>query len=48
MHDLIDIYTRQSGRIIYVEGTRMHRTLAAARRHYLALYGAEVVARFAN
>ncbi len=48
MHDLIDIYTRQAGRLVYVEATRMHRTLAAARRHYFTNYGLEVVARFSK
>lgn len=48
MHDLIDIYTRDaSGRWVYSEATRMHRTLAAARRHYTQMYGIEVQAHFA-
>jgi len=47
MHELINVYTKQAGRWVYLEGTRMHKTLAACERHYLETYGVEVQARFA-
>lgn len=47
MYDLINVYTKANGRWVYQEGTRMHKTLAACERHYLATYGVEVQCRFA-
>ena len=47
MHPLIDIYVKRSGRWVWEESTRMHATLAAARRHYAHMYGCEVRAKFA-
>lgn len=48
MSDLINIYIKLGGRWVYHEGTRMHRTLAAAERHYLDVYQVKVKAKFAN
>jgi hypothetical protein len=47
MFDLIDIYHKVKGRWVYLDGTRMHRTLAAAKRHAEKFYGCEIQARFA-
>ena len=47
MFDLIDIYQKVNGRWVYIEGTRMHRTLAAAQRHAAEFHGCEIQARFA-
>ena len=34
MFDRIDIYVKNGTRWVYLEATRMHRTLASAQRHY--------------
>lgn len=49
MHDLIDIYVRGTGgRWAYLEGTRMHKTLASAVRHYRDTYGLTVKAKWSD
>ncbi len=47
MFELIDIYQKINGRWVYIEGTRMHRTLVAAQRHAAEFHGGEIQARFA-
>jgi len=47
MFELIDIYHKVNGRWVYIEGTRMHRTLVAAQRHAAEFHGCEIQARFA-
>lgn len=34
MNERIDIYVKEGRRWVYVEGTRMYKTLAAAQRAY--------------
>lgn len=47
MYELIDIYYKSNGRWIYIEGTRMHKTLVAAKAHFEEFYRIEIQARFA-
>jgi hypothetical protein len=47
MYDLIDIYIQRGGRWMYEDATRMHPTIVSAARHYAALYGCAVRARYA-
>lgn len=47
MYDLIDIYVKVRGRWKYLEGTRMHKTLAAAALHATSFHGVNCKAKFA-
>ena len=48
MYDLIDIYIKKNGKWLYVDGTRMHKTLASAKKNASEFYGVECKAKFAN
>lgn len=47
MFELIDIYHKVNGRWVYIEGTRMSRTLVEAQRRASTFYGCKIQARFA-
>lgn len=48
MNDLINIFIKLGDSWVYHEGTRMHKTLMAAEKHYLDQFQIKVKARFAN
>jgi hypothetical protein len=47
MFDLINIYHKVNGRWVNIEGTRMHRTLVAAKAWAEEFHGVEIQVRFA-
>lgn len=48
MFELIDIYQKVGNRWVYTHATRMHKTLVAAKKHYLDQFGSDVKCKFAH
>lgn len=43
MYDLIDVYLKSNGRWVYIDMTRMFKTLVSARKWAVDFYGTENV-----